>query len=279
MMKIEKLTPQKAYKNRPKKWIYNLLLFAVFVGIVIYSIISSDLGSSRAINWERLQNLGNGFINPNVEFLFGIGPNYSGKNFVYSVPYLTLQTIAIAFIGTIIAAILAIPFGFITARNVVGNKVSKIGEILLIIIRTFPEILLALILIRVSGIGALTGTIVIGIHSIGMIGKLYAEAIENMEAGPLEALDAVGASTSVKIRHGIFPQVLPDFLSTILYRFDINVRTASVLGIVSAGGIGAPLIFASTNYHWSDLASIMYAIIIMVTAVDLISSYLRKKLI
>ena len=124
MMKIEKLTPQKAYKNRPKKWIYNLLLFAVFVGIVIYSIISSDLGSSRAINWERLQNLGNGFINPNVEFLLGIGPNYSGKNFVYSVPYLTLQTIAIAFIGTIIAAILAIPLVYYST-NVVGNKISN----------------------------------------------------------------------------------------------------------------------------------------------------------
>ena len=278
MMKQEKLTPQKAYKNRPKKWIYNLLLFALFVGIVIYSIVSSGLGASIAINWERLQNLGKGFINPNVEFLLGIG-EYSGEKFVHSVPYLTLQTIAIAFVGTLIAAILAIPFGFITARNVVGNKVSKIGEVLLIIIRTFPEILLALILIRVSGIGALTGTIVIGIHSVGMIGKLYAEAIENMESGPLEALDAVVANTAVKIRHGIFPQVMPDFLSTVLYRFDINVRTASVLGIVSAGGIGAPLIFASTNYHWSDLASIMYAIIIMVTTVDLISSYLRKKLI
>ncbi|MDD3171971.1 MAG: phosphonate ABC transporter, permease protein PhnE [Bacilli bacterium] len=279
MMTTERLTPQSAYEKRPKKWIYNLMIFAVFIGVIVYSFLSSNIDVKRGINWERLQNLGSGFLNPNLDFLLGRGESYSGSNFVYSVPYLTLQTIAIAFIGTIIASILAIPFGFITARNVVGKKVSKIGEILLIIIRTFPEVLLALILIRVSGVGALTGTIVIGIHSVGMIGKLYAEAIENMDNGPIEALDAVGASTAVKIRHGIFPQVLPDFLSTVLYRFDINVRTASVLGIVSAGGIGAPLIFASTNYHWSDLASIMYAIIIMVIVVDVISSHLRKKLI
>lgn len=267
----ERLTVAIQLKNQPPKWIYNSLLFIVIVVLVIYSFEGIIFNPERMANfWPSLKVMINGFLHPNTEFLFGLDDA--------SVPYLTLQTIGIAFAGTLIAAILALPIGFISARNVTG-KASKVGEVVLIAIRTFPEIILALILIRIFGPGALTGTLTIGIHSVGMLGKLFAESIENMDRGPIEALDAVGANLWQKIRYGILPQVLPDFMSITLYRFDINVRSATILGVVSAGGLGTPLIFATREWNWSTLSSIMIAIIIMVVTVDLVSGKLRSKLV
>lgn len=259
------------FNNQPKKWVYNLILYGAILATIVYSFIASNIEFRNTNLFFAFQNMLDGFLNPNLDFLFGLDEA--------SIPYLTLETISIAFVGTFIAAILAVPFGFLTAKNVVGKNISKVGEFLLIIIRVFPEIALALILIRVIGIGATNGAITIGIHSIGMLGKLYAEAIENMDTGPLEALDAVGANTWQKIRYAILPQVLPDFLSTALYRLDINVRSATVLGMVAAGGLGAPLIFASELWEWNSLSSILIAIVFMVMTVDFISSYLRSKLV
>ncbi len=267
----ERLTVAIQLKNQPPKWISNILLTIVIVALVIYSFKGTEVSPDRLNNfWNSLKVMIYGFTHPNLTFLFGMDDA--------SVPYLTLQTIAIAFAGTFIAAILALPIGFLSARNVTG-KASKVGEVVLIAIRTFPEIILALVLIRVFGTGALTGTLTIGIHSVGMLGKLFAESIENMDRGPIEALDAVGANLWQKIRYGILPQVFPDFISTTLYRFDINVRSATILGVVSAGGLGTPLIFATREWNWSTLSSILIAIIIMVVLVDNISSKLRSKLV
>ncbi|MGI6378049.1 phosphonate ABC transporter, permease protein PhnE [bacterium] len=268
------LTVENVYKNRPRRWIFNLALVLFFLVLIIYSWSTLGIDVKDRDFMKSLVVMAKGFANPNVDFLLGRG-DFAGES---GVPYLILQTIAIAFVGTLIGAILAVPFGFLTARNVVG-KYSKIGEILLIIIRTFPEILLALVLVRFSGTGAFTGTMAVGIHSIGMIGKLYAESIENIDPGPIEALDACGSNTFTRISKAIMPQVFPDFMSTVLYRFDINIRTATVLGVVAAGGIGAPMTFAISGWYWSDLSSILIAIIIMVVVVDIVSSLLRKKLL
>lgn len=258
-------------KQKPKKWISNLILALVVLGLIIYSFVASHIKLNVRDFKPALKVMINGFLNPNTKFLFGLDEA--------SIPYLTMQTVAIAFIGTIVAAVLAIPLGFLTARNVTGKYVSKVGEVILVVIRTFPEVLLALVLIRVVGIGAFTGVLTIGIHSVGMIAKLFAESIENMDRGPLEALDTVGANTIQKIRYGIFPQITAEFLSISLYRFDINVRSATVLGVVSAGGLGTPLIFASQEWNWPTLSAILIAIVIMVIIVDQISSRLRAKLI
>jgi len=112
-----------------------------------------------------------------------------------------------------------------------------------------------------------------------MLGKLFSEAIDNMDKSPLEALDAVGANSWQKIRYGIIPQIVPDLSSIALYRLDINVRSATVLGIIGAGGLGASLILAAENWNWDILGTIMIAIIVMVLFVDAISSYLRGKLV
>jgi len=263
-------------RKKPKKWIVNL----IFVIALIVAMVYSFGGSS--INWIRFQSIGpalrvmfQGLADMQWDFFFGRGI----FKFEEGVIYMTIVTLAIAFIGTFIGAVLAIPFGFLASENIVGKYVAKIGEAILVIIRVFPEIILAIILVKGFGMNALTGVLTIGLHSIGMLGKLFAEAIDNMDKSPLEALDAVGANIWQKIRYGIIPQVAADISSITLYRFDINVRSATVLGIIGAGGIGASLMLAADAWSWNILGTILLAIVIMVLLVDVISSYLRSKLV
>lgn len=267
---------EKTLKKQPKKWIVNLITAIILIGAVIYSF------SGSTINWTRFNTVGislrfmvQGFSNINLDFLFGRGL----YQFEEGVIFLTLETLAIAFIGTLLGAILAIPASFLASKNIVGPEVAKIGESILVLVRVFPELVLALILVKGFGINALTGVLTIGIHSVGMLGKLFSETIDNMDRSSLEALDSLGANTLQKIRYGIIPQIIPDLSSVTLYRLDINVRSATVLGIIGAGGLGATMILAAENWNWEILGTIMIAIIIMVLVVDAISSYLRSKLV
>ena len=264
-----------AYKARPKKWIYNLVFIAILVGVLLW--FSLDIGmfnNSRKPNWEKFGLMLKGFVNPDWSYFFG----YGSFTFKSSVIYEVIQTFAIAFIGTFFAAILSLLFGFFASRRMVG-KWAIISEMLLIIIRTFPEILMGFIFIKVFGFGSFTGVMVLSIHSIGMIGKMYAEQLDVIEEGPLEALNACGASTMSRIKLGVIPQITPNFLNVILYRFDLNIRTASLLGLVGAGGVGYSISVHSQNSHWPQLAAVLYGVIILVLLVDLVSSKLRKKLI
>ncbi len=263
-------------KQKPRKWVANLIFFAIIVATVIFCFTGSS------INLYRLSTIGTSLrimftkmVNLNTDFLLGVGV----YQFEEGVIYMALETLAIAFIGTFIGAILAIPFGFLASSTISGKVVSKIGVTILVIIRVFPEIVLALVLVKGFGMNALTGVLTIGLHSIGMLGKLFSEAIDNMDKSPIEALDAVGANRWQKIRFGILPQVAADISSITLYRFDINVRSATILGIVGAGGLGASLIIASYNWDWDTLGTILVAIIVMVMLVDAVSSYLRGKLV
>lgn len=263
-------------RKKPKTWIANLIFFGIILAATIYSF-----GGSR-INWLRLSTIGislrimaEGLADIKIDFFLGTGV----YQFQEGVVFMTLETLAIAFIGTLMGAILALPFSFLASRNIVGPVVSKIGETILVVVRVFPEIVLAIILLKGFGPNALTCVLTIGIHSIGMLGKLFAEAIDNMDRSPLEALDSVGANALQKIRYGIIPQIAPDLSSIALYRLDINVRSATVLGLIGAGGLGASLLLASENWNWDYLGTILLAIVVMVLAVDGISSALRKKLV
>ncbi len=267
---------EQVLKKKPKKWIINLIFTLAMLAAIIYSF------SGSSINWTRFNTIGislrimiEGLANFNIPFLLGTGIYH----FQEGVVYLTLQTLAIAFIGTFIGAILAVPFAFLASKTIVGKRVSRVGTSILVLIRVFPEIILAIILVKGFGINALTGVLTIGLHSIGMLGKLFSESIDNMDKSPLEALDAVGANSWQKIRYGIIPQIVPDLSSIALYRLDINVRSATVLGIIGAGGLGSTMILAAENWNWDILGTIMIAIIIMVLFVDAVSSYLRGKLV
>uniref|UniRef100_A0A4Y8Q0G2 Phosphonate ABC transporter, permease protein PhnE n=1 Tax=Paenibacillus athensensis TaxID=1967502 RepID=A0A4Y8Q0G2_9BACL len=191
-----------------------------------------------------------------------------------------LDTLAIAVLGTFISAVLCLPFAFWAAVNMSASRwISGSGKIVLTFIRTFPELVLAVMFIKAVGPGPFAGVLALGLHSIGMLGKLYAEAIENMDRGPAEALTACGANRIQTLWFADLPQVLPEFLSFTLYRFEISVRSAAILGIVGAGGIGTPLIFALEARGWPRVGIIVLGIIVTVTIIDYASSYLRKKLV
>ncbi|ASS76171.1 phosphonate ABC transporter, permease protein PhnE [Tumebacillus algifaecis] len=190
------------------------------------------------------------------------------------------MTLAIALLGTTIAATLAVPFGFLAATNMSKRRwVSSLGKRILNVIRTLPELIVAIIFIVAVGPGPFAGVLAIGFHSIGMIGKLYSEAIENMDEGAIEAMTASGANRIQTMWFAVLPQVLPEFMSYALYKFEINVRAASVLGMVGAGGIGTPLLFALMGHDWHRVGAILVGIILVVMIIDYVSGSIRKRLV
>lgn len=266
---------EEAYNNRPKKWIYNLVYTLIILGFIMWFAIDLDLfDKSSHVNWIKFGNMSRNIFAPNWSYFFG----YGLFSFKTSVIYQVIETFAIAFIGTTVASILSLPFGFLASHKMVG-KSAFVSETILIVIRTFPEILLGYIMVKVVGYGALAGVFVLSLHSIGMIGKMYAEQLDLVSNDPLEALEACGAGFVTKVKLGVVPQVKPNFLSVILYRFDLNIRTASLLGLVGAGGVGYPISTYGQNEHWNELSAVLLGVIILVIAVDLVSSKLRKKLI
>jgi phosphonate transport system permease protein len=191
-----------------------------------------------------------------------------------------IETFQIALLGTTIAAFLAVPFGFLGARNLAWFKSQPyVVKVVLDAVRTFPEILLGLIFIRGVGPGPYAGVLTLGVHSIGMLGKLYADVVEGIDPSPQEALYSCGATRLQVTRFAVIPQVLPEFASQALYRFEINMRAASVLGLVGAGGIGIPLIFSLYMHDWPRVGLILAGIVIVVISIDFISSWLRSKLV
>jgi phosphonate transport system permease protein len=210
-----------------------------------------------------------------------VGAMFGPPNWSYAPKVLTglRESLQIAALGTAIAALLALPFGLLAARNLSRlYALPFAGKALLNMIRTFPELVLALVFIKALGPGAFAGVLAVGFHSIGMIGKLYAERIETVDRAALEALAASGASPLDVFRYGIVPEVLPDFLSFALYRFDLNVRAATVLGLVGAGGIGTLLQFQILASDWPSVGAILIGVIVTVGLVDLVSAKLRARL-
>ena len=193
---------------------------------------------------------------------------------------LILLTIAIAFAGTVIGTILAIPFTLLASRNLWGKNstVPRIGKFVLDILRSFPELIYAIIFVKVVGPGAFAGVMAIGIHQIGMLGKLFAEEMEKMNEDAVEACRSVGANSVQTMFYARIPQLMPIYSSLILNHFEIGVRSASTLGLVGAGGIGAPLIFAIQARNWDKVSIILLSVIVTVYLLDILTGYIRKKL-
>lgn len=190
------------------------------------------------------------------------------------------QTLAIALIGTTMGALAAVPVALLAARNVVVYRiVASLGRQLSNAIRAFPELVLGIFFVAAYGPGATAGALALGVHSIGMLARLYADVIENVDPGPAEALFAAGATKLQVFRFAVLPQVLPEFVATALYRFEINLRSANVLGLVGAGGIGVLLQQALTLRRWSVVGACLVVIIAVVTLVDVASARLRRRLV
>ncbi len=191
-----------------------------------------------------------------------------------------LETFYMAILGTALGGILAFPLSFLAAGNLLGRPVVALpGKALLVGVRTFPEILLAIIFVAAAGPGPTAGIMAMGLHSIGFLGKIFSDVIEGIDPGPMEAIRAAGGTAVHVFLFAVVPQVLPEFMSNLLYRFEINLRAAAVLGLVGAGGIGLPLIQRLQFRRWDEVSMFLIVIVTFVVVVDLVSSRLRRRLV
>ncbi len=261
---------QAQFEKQPKTWIFQLVAALALVGLMVWSSSTVKFNGLTESGFDVAKSIINGILHPDTELLF----NFTTKG----VPYLLLETMCIAFLGTIVGAILAIPISFLSATNIVPKPVALVGRFIIMAIRTIPAFVYGLMFIRMTGPGAFSGLLTMSLCSIGMVSKMYIESIEDMDKRILESLDACGCTTFQKIRYGIIPQLMPDFASTIIYRFDMNLRDATVLGLVGAGGIGAPLIFAMNSYRWNEVGAILAGLIVLVLVIEWLSGKIRVKL-
>lgn len=258
-------------KQEPKYTVQIGLAISALIAIFVVSNIYMPFNGLTETGMKIALNILKSIFNPNTDFLF----DFTSTG---GVPYLMLETMAIAFLGTIIGTIVSIPIAFISSRNIMPKMIAHLGVMMITVIRTFPAVVYGLMFIRVTGPGPFTGVLTLAIASVGMVSKLFIEVIEDLDPGITEALDASGCNTIQKIQYGIIPQLLTNFISTAIYRFEINIKYATILGMVGAGGIGAPLIFAISAYRWKDAGALLIGLIVTVLIVEMISTRLRKKL-
>ncbi|WP_369903099.1 phosphonate ABC transporter, permease protein PhnE [Bacillus manliponensis] len=262
----------KQIPQRKKTKAYRFVIYGLLLMIYIWAFSGVPVDGIKDTAGQITKAIMSGIFNPDWDYV----SLPDGEDLLHGL----VDTLAIAVLGTFISALLCIPFAFWAATNMSKKRaVSGSGKFVLSFIRTFPEIVMALLFIKAVGPGSFAGVLALGLHSIGMLGKLYAEGIENIDNGPVEALVATGANRFQVLIYAVLPQVLPDFLSYTLYRFEINVRSASILGVIGAGGIGTPLIFALSSRNWPRVGIILLGIIIMVMIIDFISSSIRKRIV
>ena len=189
------------------------------------------------------------------------------------------ESLFIAWAGTVIGAIFSFPVSFLAAQNVAVGAVSKITKQILNAIRAFPELILAFVFLPITGLGAFTGTLALGIHSIGTLGKLSSEVIEGIDEGPLEAIKSSGGSKINELIFGVIPQVMPTITSYWLYRFEINLRASAVLGVIGAGGVGQELINQLRFRDFPRAGTVLICTIVLVLIADAISASIRNRII
>jgi phosphonate transport system permease protein len=190
-----------------------------------------------------------------------------------------MESLFIAWVGTIIAASLSLPLAILAARNLTTKSSSFVIRQLFILIRSVPELLLAMVLIPVTGLGPWTGVLAIGLHSIGTLGRLSSEVMEGIDPGPVEAIASSGAGRLSQIRYGVLPQVMPTIMAYWLYRFEINIRASAVLGAVGVGGIGLELIQQLAFRNYARVGTVLFLTIAVVLAIDTVSARLRRRII
>ncbi|WP_457611973.1 phosphonate ABC transporter, permease protein PhnE [Methanocaldococcus sp.] len=191
----------------------------------------------------------------------------------------TIQTLAIAYVGTFFAILISIPLGILASKNMTIHKtVYLISRTIIMIARVIPDIIWAFLLIPAVGLGAAQGIFAIAIHSTGMIGRFFAESIEEIDPKPLEALETCGASYMQKLIYGVFPQIMPSFINYVLYALDHNIRVAIILGMFGVGGLGFLFVVRFRVFKYEDVFAILLVIFLILFGVERLSSYIRGKI-
>jgi len=286
-------------KNPPMPWpghekaggssVGNYLIAAGLVVLFIWSYHGSDIRLGELFSRE-----GGGQILAYIKKLFP--PDLSAATLQQALRG-AIETFAISFLGTLMAAAIGFSLVFFASRNLMYSGLLYEMEpgrwwkralrflpyvsakSLLNVLRTIPEMVWALIFVFVVGLGPFPGMLALGVHTGGVLGKLFAEVLEDVDYQPIESLQSTGANRMQILFYGIMPQVLPQFISYTLYRWEVNIRVAAVLGLVGAGGLGQRIHIAISLFLENQLLTYLIFIYVLVTIVDYLSAYLRRKAI
>lgn len=262
---------QAAIRGSLKTKLATIGTIAVLLGLFVYGL--STLETSI---WKILSGLGN--LGSFVVLMLPPNPGSWARALIFV--QALFETIAIAFLGTVLAATLALPFGFLAARNVVANRVAHfLARRSLDTVRGVDALIWALIWVNVVGLGPFAGMLAIMTSDLGAFGKLYSEAIEAADRKAVEGVASVGGGKAHEIRFGLLPQVLPVIASQVLYYIESNTRSSTIIGIVGAGGIGLYLAETIRTLEWQQVSFLILLILAAVSAIDFLSGKLRFAII
>jgi phosphonate ABC transporter permease subunit PhnE len=241
--------------------------WVVILGVIAWSAAATEVSLSRVIEglpfmWDFLSRM----VPPDLSVL---GNALRGA----------METIQIAVVGTAVAALLALPLGFAAARNAAPPWLFYWARSLLNAFRAVDTLVYALFFVAAVGLGPFPGVLAVMVYTATVLAKLYSEAVEAIEPGPVEAVRATGATALQVLRWGVLPQLVPQFLSFTLYRFETNIRAAAVLGFVGAGGIGFYIQTYLRLLNYPAAATVLLVLIVLVMIVDFASSRLRARLV
>ncbi|MEX0694634.1 MAG: phosphonate ABC transporter, permease protein PhnE [Rhodospirillales bacterium] len=246
-------------------------VYALLLGLVIWSV---DVTIIQDTDWERMGSLGQVLESVNRFIGFDAG--------VFSdllVP--TIETLLIACFGTFLGLILCIPAAWFGAMNITPYKpvTYPLARLMMTLSRSIHEIVWALFFVSVVGLGAMAGVLAIAVRSVGFIAKMTAEAIEDIDYGPVEAIRAVGGSPFQVILYAILPQVLPQIVSVVIFEWEINIRRSAVLGLVGAGGLGLVFFRQMNTYNYHGVTTVILAILLIIIVGEVVSYFIRRRLI
>jgi phosphonate transport system permease protein len=260
--------------------------------LVAFSIILYWSGKGAKVNFiELFGPEGRANI---WKFVAGLFPPELSPDFLLSLAAPALETIEMALLGVVLGAVLALPLAFLATRTLSSSQTPGVGLFsryflghipfvvarnVLNFMRTVPELVWALIFITAVGLGSFAGVLALAVHGAGLLGKLYSEAMEGVNPYPVEAVRALGGNRLKVATFAVLPQSFPSFVSLTLYQWECNIRTATILGFVGAGGIGSHIDIAMRLFQYNQVLTLMAVVFLMVFLVDNISSLARKAII
>jgi phosphonate transport system permease protein len=246
----------------------DLLIWGSVLLLLIISFQSAEIGKVGDLFSDsgNMAKYGARFIQPD----FGDWRLYMAKMW---------ETIQMALWGTAIAIVVAIPLGLAAARNVAPIWVQQPVRRLLDVLRSVPDLVIGALFVVAVGLGPFAGVMALAVNTGGVLGKLFSEAVESIDRGPVEGVRATGAAPLQELAWGVLPQVAPLWTSYALYRFEANARSATILSLIGAGGIGGVLFDSIQSYAFSETAAIVLVIVAAVSLIDLLSQAIRSRLL
>ena len=245
------------------------LTLVVLASLIAASFAYLSLGLERLLSVAAVADMG--------QFIVSFFPPDVSLGFLQRVAYGAVETLAISAVGTLLAMMLGVILA-LPASGRYGRALRAAVRFVLNLLRSIPELVWATLMVLAAGLGPFAGTLALGMHTSGVLGRLFAEALENTPVEPSEALRQSGATRAVAFMYGTLPGVLPQFVAYALYRWEMNIRMAAILGFVGAGGLGQLLYYELSLLHQTQVCSVIIAMLLLTLAVDLLSATVRKGL-